>query len=94
MPTPFTSKVIKRIDVPGDPGEWIEVRMPSIEIIAEIRGAEDLWSTILACQRCIVRWSYTDPITPEAIADLNQETAAAVIQALWEPEPPEAAKNA
>lgn len=94
MPSPFTSKVVKRVDVPNDPGQWIEVRMPSLEILADADRAEGNYeTTILMLQKCITAWSYKDAITPELVADLSFDVAKKLRDVLWEVPTEEEQKN-
>ena len=90
----LTAKHVKTIDVPGEEGQWVKVRMPSLSIIqdsqrqapaderdAEIRAS---YAVIPLLQRCVLEWSYDEPVTPENVADLDPSTAAALVTALME----------
>ena len=73
----LTSKHLVRIDLPHEPGEWIEAHKPSIAMLL----MEEV-TTVTLLQQCITAWSYPDPVTPENIADLDVQTAQVVAQAL------------
>ena len=73
----LTSKHQIRIDLPHEPGEWIEARKPSISML--LMGGV---TTVTLLQTCITAWSYPEPVTPENIADLDVETAQVVARAL------------
>lgn len=109
----LTHHVIKHIDLGHEPGEWIEVRLPSLDIKerghdAWLRKTVDRmsgmdfsrlatvpsperderddsgpsydWQTML--QACVVAWSYADPVTPENVIELDDQTVNAVMAVL------------
>ena len=88
----LTSKHIKQIDIPNEPGEWVKVRMPSLGIIqgAQRHAPGDVtdqdvrasYAVIPLLQACVLSWSYEEPVTPENVADLDPQTAAALVNAL------------
>ena len=88
----LTSKHLKTVEVPGEPGEWVKVRMPSLGIIQETqRGLpgdvldpdmRSAFAIIPMLQACVLEWSYPEPVTPENVADLDAGTAAALVSAL------------
>lgn len=76
----LTNKVIQRVELGHEPGQWIEVRQPSFLIMDECDSAERGWLALL--QRCITAWSYEDAVSPESVAELDTQTVAAVLNAL------------
>ena len=126
----LTSKVKSRIDLPHEPGEWIEARMPSAIILDQARqmhtasaikltagvdretlalltasapttnGAtvqraiRDEYDQITLLRACITAWSYPEPVTPDLIGDLDEQTVNVVLAALLPREPEAERKNA
>lgn len=89
----LTSKVTTKIELPHEPGQWIEVKQPSIRDAIDVAQAEgDSWLPLL--KQCIISWSYEEPVTPENIADLDTDTAWLIIDALNVPSKPGQRKNA
>mgnify|MGYP001617288402 CR=1 FL=1 len=107
----LTHRITRRIDLPAEPGQWVEARMPSLAILDRAREARsrkafalmegvDLaqlrnirseptsrepeddydWQTMLGA--CLTGWSYSEPLTPENIAELDQATVALLLSAL------------
>lgn len=71
----LTSKAIKRIDLPHEPGEWIEVKMPSLSVLEAVGlGEGEISQSRIMLQKCIVGWSYSDPVNNETIDDLDFRT--------------------
>ena len=104
----LTHKYTQRVDLPHEPGEWVQMRYPSYLHLQEARQArikaamesmaglddglfqrlakaappsaaesEDPllvyeWRTILGA--LIVSWSYAEEVTPETIAELDEDT--------------------
>lgn len=86
-------RATKRIPIADDPGHFVVVRMPTLNDLeeaqtvgfkrqmargipaAEIGTAIDV-TTVL--QRCIVEWSYPDPLTPEAVSELDAMKATQI----------------
>lgn len=67
----------KRLDIPHEPGQWIEVQrlawseMPSFQL-----RVSDLHGYIAAAfKSAVVAWSYPEPVTPEHLACLDDTTA-------------------
>lgn len=106
----LTNKVTKRVELPHEEGQWIQVRMPGLLILDRAREArsrqaikmmsgidlaqlqtfkreatEDTgpdydWQTLLTA--CITAWSYEDKVTPDNVAELDEQTVNAVMAAL------------
>ena len=76
----LTGKVIKRVELPHEPGEWVEVRMPSLSIWNRVAEDTHGWRALL--EGCVLRWSYDDPVTPDNIADLDSETVEVLTSAV------------
>lgn len=74
----------KRLDVPHEPGEWIEIRrlaaceLPAYERIADAgtRGQ----ATLDLFNGAIVAWSYDAPVSPETVRMLDAPTALWLLQ--------------
>lgn len=86
----LTSRVKKRIELPHEEGQWIDVRMPSVNMMTGVREAADnVALTIAVLEKCIVAWSYTEedgtaiPVTPENVGDLDIETVRVVEAVLF-----------
>lgn len=113
----LTGKATKRLDLPHEPGEWIDVRLPSWPVLVRARNLKQRqavaelaewseegmrkaraaadegaargtvppnedeydWGVIL--EAAITGWSYSDPLTPEHIQELDEETARFVVRA-------------
>ena len=76
----LTNKVVKRVELPHEPGEWVEVRMPSMLIMDKASDAAHPWMGLL--EACILSWSYEEPPTAEAISELDSETVHVLNRAL------------
>ena len=59
------------------------MRKPSISI-REKAGEQTGRAITTLLQECILAWSYPEKVTPENIADLDDETAIAVVAVLNE----------
>lgn len=80
----ISSRDIKRVDIPHEPGQWVELRPLTARQFATIqRDAKDESPgeiTLRLLASCLVDWSYIDDegakvsITPEAIDALDYET--------------------
>lgn len=74
----LTNKVITRVLLPQEPGEWIEVRAPSFFMLQECGAGDDFdWHKLFT--RCITAWSYEEPPTPDTIGELDSATVACLI---------------
>lgn len=96
----LTSRTTETVRLPNEPGEWIKVRMPSADIIADASEAgNDIRVSIAALQRCILEWSYKEedgtaiPVTPENVADLDADTVQLLGNVLFPTHPDEERKN-
>lgn len=70
----------KRVDLPHDPGEWVEVKKPSYKAIMEYQGSE--FDSLVLIKSCIERWSYPEECTPENIEQLIPETVRLLVNEL------------
>lgn len=82
----LTSKVVRRVDLEKEPGEWVEVRMPSMLILDQVFSQKESsvgygWNYLL--EQCVLRWSYKEKVTPENIADLDQATVQQITAVLF-----------
>ena len=88
----LTSKSVKRIELEHEPGEWVEVRMPSIGIIQRAQrvaneapgdvDARASYAVLPMLEACILTWSYPEPVTADNIADLDAQTVTVLTTAL------------
>ena len=69
----LTNLIKKRIELPNEPGQWIEIRRPSIAIYQEFSASD--FNTLVLLQHCVTSWSYEAECTAENIAELDPETA-------------------
>jgi len=76
----LTHKVTKRVEL-KDEGEWIEIRMPSFAILQRFSTSED---PVRFLQDCILKWSYSEPLTPELVEELDADSVALLVEALHE----------
>ena len=124
----LTSGVVRRVELPHEPGQWVEVRQLSgsqlerarearslraIEI-ARAMGPELLGAQISTEDRAaavavrdplndydrtmlllagITAWSYQEPVSPDSIADLDDETMELIARELLPPDRSEAARK-
>lgn len=87
----LTHKVIVHVDLPHEPGQWIEARKPSLAILNEVGDGQA--GVINMLQRCITAWSYDEPVSNEMIGELDADTATVVLNALNEAKPEGERKN-
>ena len=110
----LTNSLTRRIDLPHEPGEWIEVRLPSYRVlqaardarlraaIEQVRGIDlatiqsfsagqsrartpdplDEYDLPSLLAECVVAWSYSATVTPQAIDSLDEQTAKLLGRAL------------
>ena len=103
----LTNSLTRRIDLPHEPGEWIEVRLPSYRVLqaardARLRGIDlatiqsfsagqsrartpdplDEYDLPSLLAECVVAWSYSATVTPQAIDSLDEQTAKLLGRAL------------
>ena len=86
----ITSLQRHKLDLPHEPGEWIELRQPSYFMFEKAwldEGGMD-WGIIF--DQCILAWSYPVAVTPEYIRDLDAATVHALIQDMRLDHEPEA----
>ncbi len=86
----LTSKAVTRVQLPDEPGAWIEVRLPSIGILSKADAAsqidgvsENYARSLYLMKACILAWSYPDEVTPENIEDLDGPSMSLVLGALF-----------
>ncbi len=81
----LTNKAIRRVALPHEPGEWIDVRMPSIKILGDAQrqhGDDAIGLTLALVVACVTAWSYEDPVTADNVQELDGETARLVAETL------------
>lgn len=70
----------QRIDIPHEPGEWIDVLPITAGQISalqkDVDGKTPTGIMIEMLVQCIKAWSYPDPISMETISDLDGGTLA------------------
>ena len=76
----LTNKAQKRVELPHEPGEWVEVRMPSMLIMDKASDGPHPWLGLLTA--CIQAWSYDAEVTEETIGELDAETVQVLNGAL------------
>jgi len=87
----LTDKIITTVELTD--GAWAKVRKAGIGIISEARKAgEDGY--MIYVRRCIVEWSFPDPINEETVGNLSDSDALVIVQAVNKPETEEETKNA
>lgn len=64
----------ERIEIPHEPGQWIELIPPSGGDLRDLSGLESYEYSFGLAARMITRWSYERDITIENIADLDAHT--------------------
>jgi hypothetical protein len=89
----LTSKHLKKVDLPHEPGEWIEVKMPSVGDLRAVDMTNSIQSTLDALCSCIKAWSYDEDVTPENIADLDPPTITFLETVLFPPQTEAERKN-
>ncbi len=88
----LTNKVLTRVELPQEPGEWIEVRAPSFFIVQDCIGDEGTdWLKMFV--KCITAWSYPDEVTPDNISELDTGTVTLLIGQLTSRQGPDAEKK-
>ena len=93
----LTKGIVKRLELPHEPGEWIDIKPLSIADLVEVKqqarttggpeyqlSDEDSGMAIAlpSLTRGIVAWSYPEAVSAEAIGSLDTETAVYVLRAL------------
>lgn len=79
----LTSQDIKRLDLPHEPGQWVDLRMPSLRMLHQMSKLDDSYeSMVQLIASCVTGWSYDTPVSPESVWDLDAETAAVIGKAL------------
>lgn len=71
-------KEVRHVEIPHEPGEWVELRPITSRIFATVQreGKGESYSeiTLRLLAGCIVAWSYDAPVTPENIDLLDPVT--------------------
>jgi hypothetical protein len=74
----INSQHIRRVDIPHEPGEWVEIRPVTAGQYADLqRDGADLTGAEVALRILVgslADWSYDAPITPETLRSLDYET--------------------
>lgn len=79
----LTSHLTKRLDLPHEPGEWVEVRMPSLRMLHELSAYDDSYEGMVKLvSQCVLSWSYPVGVSEDSIWDLDAETAGFIAKAL------------
>lgn len=79
----LTSQHVKRLDIPHEEGQWVEVRTPSLRMLHEMSKFDDTYEGMVKMiAGCVTAWSYGDTITEEQVWDLDAETAGFIGKAL------------
>lgn len=93
----LTKGVTRKLALPHEPGEWIEINLLGIDDLIEVKReagvvagmtAEEIGEVTLKpmLTRCIKAWSYLELVTPDAIGGLDPVTATYVVGELM-PQP-------
>ena len=75
----ITSKLTRRVELPHEPGEWIEVRMPSLRILHGAQDEDQYKGMMCMLSACITGWSYDEPVTEDNVWELDPKTAGVVL---------------
>lgn len=79
----LTSHDVKRLDLPHEPGQWVDIRMPSLRMLHEMSKIEDSYEGMVKLiASCVTAWSYGDDVTEADVWDLDAETAGVIGKAL------------
>ena len=79
----LTSRVTKRLELPHEPGEWVDIRMPSLRDLHEMQKLDDTYAGMVKLiSQCVVGWSYEADVTEDTVWDLDAETAGYIGTAL------------
>ena len=86
----LTSRVKQTIPLPHEEGQWIKVRMPSVQMMKGVReDTDNVELTLRVLSKCIIEWSYAEedgtpiPVTDENVEDLDVETVRVVESVLF-----------
>jgi len=69
----------KRQTVALDDGESIEIRPAGLSISQAFAGSDDVLDLL---ERCVMSWTYKEPLTREMLGELDTGSAAKVINAI------------
>ena len=75
------SKATKRVELTHEPGQWIDVRLPSFYMVQHTADLTYDWPKLF--ESCIKAWSYEEPVTPENILELDVSTVSLLIEELF-----------
>ena len=114
----LTGKATRRLDLPHEPGAWIDVRLPAWPVLVRARnikqrdaiaslsewdeegmrkarasaeGVErttaisdpaDEYDWAMLLEAVVTGWSYPETVSPETIAELDEETARFVVRSV------------
>ena len=79
----LTSQDIKRLDLPHEPGQWVDIRTPSLRLLHQMSKFEDSYEGMVKLiAGCVTAWSYETPVSEDAVWDLDAETAGVIGRAL------------
>lgn len=71
-------KAVKRIEIPHEPGSWVEIRPITARMFANVQrdGKGESYSeiTLRLLNGCIAAWSYDAAVSPENIDNLDPVT--------------------
>ena len=106
----LTSRERRRLEIPHEPGEWIEIRLVSWEKLQQARQARldgaldmarrvgmslegiqqtgeraeakdsDKYDRGTLLRSAVVAWSYDARVTPDNVADLDEQTAGWLVE--------------
>ena len=89
----LTNKLEKTVELPHEPGQWVKVRMPSGFMKLRSADMSNIDGGLYLFESCILGWSYDEPVTREAIWELDDHTIQLILTALLIPEPETDRKN-
>lgn len=61
-----------KLDIPHEPGEWIRIRPITA---AQAAAMGDNMNTLSVLSAVVVEWSYSEPVSPETVGQLDLRTA-------------------
>ena len=62
-------------------GAWVDVRKPGALIHSQAtKAGEDAWWVYVS--KCVIAWSYDDPISEEAIGNLTSSDIAQIVDVI------------
>jgi hypothetical protein len=74
----INSQHVQHVDIPHEPGQWIEIRPVTAGQVADLQKDSVAESSAAVAIKtlvgCIVAWSYEAPVSIESLRELDYET--------------------